>query len=176
MSVFTVKNILTPETCEILSDFALNYREIEFHPCLLVPGSHICINRSLYQSISKYFEHKIEDLLGTKVKFITGYSRVYGKRDELVKQEDKIQYDYCLSMTFGFKYNGKEMDYKWPCYVIINDEKQYLTQDVGDALIYKNSDVSYGREPLLSGSDSYHIQTYIYYVDANGPNKDYSIM
>ena len=167
MSFFTVNNILSLQTCEILTDFGLKYREIEYQPGTEVPGSHVCLNLSLYHSISKYIEPIIENVLGTKVKLIIGYSRIYGRRDELIKQNNTIDYDYCLSMTTGFKYMDKDPDYKWPCYVIVNDEKQYLTQNVGDALIYKKSDVMYGREPLLAGNDSYHIQTYMYYVDAN---------
>ena len=167
MGYYEVKNILPQDICDFIKVFVLKDREYEYKPCNTVYGSHVCLNLPFHITISEYIKSKLEDTLNTKLKYVCGYSRTYGKRDEIHKQEDKVSYDYCTTITIGFEYEGKDSDYRWPCYINDNNKNENLTLDIGDGILYKNEHIKYGRDPLLAGKDSYHIQLYMYYLDEN---------
>lgn len=54
----------------------------------------------------------------------------------------------------------------WPIYM----EDTPINLEIGDAVIYKGTDVKHSRKKFYG---DYHIQAFLHYVDQNGPYKDY---
>ena len=52
--------------------------------------------------------------------------------------------------------------------MIKDEEKKYITCDIGDAIIYKGSEIPHGRDVFEAGDFSFHVQVFVHYVDANG--------
>ena len=46
-------------------------------------------------------------------------------------------------------------------------------QDAGDLVIYRGCDVNHWREKLQHSENSWHLQGFFHYVDANGPYAEY---
>jgi hypothetical protein len=90
------------------------------------------------------------------------YWRMYTYNAELIKHRDRPSCEISVTAMIGS--DGTE----WPIYM---DGKAYnLTP--GQAMIYLGCELEHWREPFTG---DWHAQTFIHYVDANGPNAEFKL-
>ena len=166
-----VKDILSKEMCTFLKELGMSKFNTQTpdkpnpHIDPDCPGSYAIFGEHVLHVISETIKPKVEEVVGNKLVSKKSKMNVYGRRDEVKKD---CEYDgnskYVVSILIGFNYDDSE--YRWPMYLIDEFNKHELTQDMGDAVIYRNvGNFKYHRDPLMKPSSSYHIQLYLNYVD-----------
>tara|TARA_R100000278_G_C5475782_1_gene166385 strand:+ start:1269 stop:1823 length:555 start_codon:yes stop_codon:yes gene_type:complete len=103
---------------------------------------------------------KMEKETGLSLFPTYSFSRVYTYNAELKKHKDRPSCEISVSIMWG------SCGTVWPFKV----ENSSFELNEGDAIIYLGCDVEHWREPFLG---DYHIQSFLHYVDKNGPNKEW---
>lgn len=125
-----------------------------------------------------------EQATGLKLLPTYSYGRVYKPGEILHIHKDRPSCEISATLTLSF--DGD----KWPIYMSppvdgesefyrtdINGNKIFvendnpISMDVGDAVLYRGCDMYHWRDAYTQGKE--HIQVFLHYVDANGPNKEY---
>ena len=166
-----VEKLLSYDICKIAERYALydRYNDNDKDEYNQVIGSYEKYADSLMESLLLFLKPEIEK--HSNLKLIPTYSffRIYKSGHVLEDHTDRPACEISVTIPIGFKYNGKSGDYLWPLHVYVNEEKRYISCDVGDGIIYKGCELKHGREQLDTGNNSYQIQVFLHYVDANGP-------
>lgn len=92
------------------------------------------------------------------------YYRVYRNGNELDRHIDRPACE--ISATVCFNYSYENTNYNWPIYL----ENLEIIQRPGDLLIYKGCEITHWRNKFDFIEDSWQVQGFFHYVDANGPN------
>lgn len=166
-----VEKLLSYDICKIAERYALydRYNDNDKDEYNQVIGSYEKYADSLMESLLLFLKPEIEK--HSNLKLIPTYSffRIYKSGHVLEDHTDRPASEISVTIPIGFKYNGKSGDYLWPLHVYVNEEKRYISCDIGDGIIYKGCELKHGREQLDTGNNSYQIQVFLHYVDANGP-------
>lgn len=123
------------------------------------------------------FDKLLEDLLpyfevatGRKLLPTYSYARLYAVGDELKNHLDRPACEISATLTLGF--SGKQ----WPIYMGNNRDKSAgvpILMNVGDAVLYKGTEKWHWREKYEGDKDTWLVQVFLHYVDANGPHKEW---
>jgi len=170
-----VKSFLHRDLCKIAEQYCLFQMLNNFSPDTengQVPGTHSVYSDSLMESLLLYAKPNMEEVVGLKLIPTYSYYRVYRPGDILKEHTDRFACQISATITLGYKYNNSGDDYKWRLYGYVNNEKKYIDSDVGDAIVYKGCDLVHGRDVFDADKDSYHVQVFLHYVNAEEPNID----
>jgi hypothetical protein len=172
-----VKNVLSPEMCKILAQYALLERNTNSRPEEKdgqVPGSHAVYKDNCMQSLLFHLKPVMEHYTKKRLFPTYSYYRIYKSGDVLKIHTDRPACQYSTTITLGYSYINKPTDgYKWSLYAINDNKKKYLDVDIGDAIIYKGMELEHGRDRFDVGENSWQIAVFLHYVDADGPYKDF---
>ena len=102
----------------------------------------------------------VEKETGLKLFPTYAFTRFYTYNSDLEKHKDRPSCE--ISVSAMWDSDGTE----WPLYI----EGKAIEMNRGDAVIYLGCEDEHWRENFTG---DYHLQTFIHYVDQNGPNKDY---
>ena len=102
----------------------------------------------------------MEKETGLKLFPTYSFSRVYTYNAELKKHKDRPSCE--VSVTVMWDSDGTD----WPIFI----ENNSFNMQPGDGVIYLGCEVEHWREHFTG---DYHIQSFMHYVDKNGPYKDY---
>jgi hypothetical protein len=127
--------------------------------------------QNLNGDTSKYSDYAMEALMigkknlvekeaGIEVYPTYSFWRCYTKFADLKEHRDRPSCE--ISVTCQIASCGTE----WPIYI----EDTPILLDNGDAVMYWGTDVNHSRKEFIG---DYHIQTFLHYVDANGPYKEF---
>ena len=164
-----VKNLLTPEICNIFKMYALFDELNDFTGDFQYPSTHSRCADCFTESLLLHLKSKIENITNRKLIPTYSFFRNYTTGDILKDHTDMNSCEISASLTVFFDYKNKSDDYRWPLHVYVKGEKKYLHCDVGDAIIYDGLKIKHGREMLSAGKGTRHIQIFLHYVDADGP-------
>lgn len=171
-----VKNILSPEICKIVTQYALLERDRNKNPepiNSLVPGIHHRYKDNCMQSLLFHLKPMVEHYTKKKLLPTYSYYRVYEAGDTLKMHVDREACEYSTTITIGYKYiNKPSKDFKWKLCANVNGKKTYIDFDVGDAIIYKGMELEHGRDRFNVDKGSWQVSVFLHYVDADGPHKD----
>lgn len=112
----------------------------------------------------------MEEVTGLRLHQTYNYFRVYRPGAILEKHTDRPACEISCTMLIGSNYGGA-----WP---ILADHPAHgetsVTQQPGDMVVYRGNEVEHWRDPFDpalygGGLDSYHVQVFTHYVDADGP-------
>lgn len=164
-----LKNIASPEIVNIVSDYALIREAKAFvEDTQQVVGAHAVYADHLMESLLLHYKPIIEHELEMKLLPTYSFYRVYRRGHELVPHTDRPSCEISLSVCYNFDYKGK--DYSWD---LVMDGTP-LKMSPGDGAVYRGIDIPHWREPFNVPQDSYHIQAFYHYVDANGKYAEYA--
>lgn len=161
-----VRSALDEELINFISQYTLFDEKINFTPGTeQVIGAH-----------EKYADPAMEVLLlkllplmeeATNLRLYPTYSfyRVYRSGDELSVHKDRPSCEISATLCFNYSYT----DYEWPIYM----EDNPIILNPGDMVIYRGCDLYHSRPKLNTKDDSYHIQGFFHYVDADGQYSNY---
>lgn len=98
------------------------------------------------------------------------YARLYVPGDELKNHRDRPSCQISATVTLGF--SGKP----WPIYMGDREDKaggKEIIMDVGDVVLYKGNDKWHWREKYEGDENTWLVQVFLHYVDANGQYADH---
>lgn len=169
-----VSSGLSKEVIDLVTQYAL-FDEIQrFTPegTLLnannqVPGAHSRYADPLMESLLLHLKPIVELNTGLSLYPTYSYYRVYRPGDKLDHHVDRPACEISLTLAFEYDYvNNKK--YKWPIYIDGNP----INLKPGEMAIYRGCELDHWREPFESPEDSWQVQAFLHYVDANGVNSD----
>jgi hypothetical protein len=164
-----LKNIVHPDLVNAISKYALLKEAYSFSPdSQQVVDAHAVYGDFLMEGLLLQYQPIVEWATGLKLLPTYSFYRVYRRGQELVKHTDRPSCEISMSVCYNFDYKGK--DYDWNLYM----NGTPIRMEPGDGAVYRGVDVEHWREPLNVPRDSYHIQCFYHYVDANGPYTEYA--
>ena len=134
-----------------------------------VPGTYSKYADSLMESLLVKLQPDIEYTSGVKLIPTYSYYRVYKPGDVLEDHKDRPACEISATITLGYKYNGKDPNYRWRLHVYVGGKKRVLNCEIGDVVIYKGCEIEHGRDKFDVDEYSYQVQCFLHYVNVNGP-------
>jgi len=128
--------------------------------CKLSPAFYGIFNDQL-TSIQK----RVEEEVGEELYPCYSYARIYQENDSLPPHTDRPSCEISLTVTLGYE------KHIWPIYLLTSGHISGIDLDIGDALIYKGTEVMHFRHPMQG--QKYQYQVFFHYVRKNGPYADY---
>ncbi len=172
-----VPGFVSPDLCNVATSYALFKRSLE---CSLestdgqVPGTHAKYGDHLMESLLMFVQPWVENITGLKLLPTHSYYRVYKPGDELVQHVDRPACEISCSLCLGAYYAGQDPEYRWGLWLRDVDQRvKECKLEPGDAVIYRGSEVPHWRKPLEAGEGSFHVQVFMYFVDANGKHAEW---
>ena len=184
-----LKGLVDKKSCDELTAHLIELADLN-----LLYSDNQCPDSGAIFGDSK-FDHALEQLLpyveqvvGKKLYPTYSYARLYNKSEGLHAHTDRPSCEISLTLTLGYFGNP------WPFWVgeLSDDDTQRavvmikkdgngkivyvknevsINMDVGDAVLYKGTDLLHWRYPYAEGRNQ--AQVFLHYVDANGPYADY---
>jgi hypothetical protein len=158
-----IKNFLTPEEVELGRHYFLlkhKKNETEFEK----PVNNNCDSKFYADNFSETILIKkiplVEKESGLQLYPTYSFSRVYTYNSDLKKHKDRPSCEISVTTMWG----SDGID--WPIYMQGNP----VVMKPGDAVIYLGCELQHWREPFTG---DYHIQSFIHYVDKNGPHTNW---
>jgi hypothetical protein len=164
-----VKNMVNPNVVDAVTKYALLREAYSFNEdSKQVVGAHCEYSDFLMESLLIQYKPMVEWATGLSLLPTYSFYRVYRRGQKLIPHTDRPSCEISVTVSYGFDYKGK--DYKWP--IFMNGTPLFL--EPGDGAIYRGCDIEHWREPLDVPQNSYHVQCFYHYVDANGPFAEYA--
>jgi hypothetical protein len=128
-----------------------------------VPGSFTETYDLLTESLLLNLKPIIES--NTGLELIPTYScyRVYNQGQELKPHTDREECEISATLCLGYNYDDK--DGSWP--LVVNGVEFFMKPS--DMVIYRGIELEHSRTPFNKGTNAYHSQVFLHYVDKNGP-------
>ena len=167
-----VKSAISQELRDFITQYALFDSAQDFSPENYegpgtVAGAHSKYADPAMESILLYLHSIVETNTGLSLHPTYSYYRIYKNGDELAPHIDRESCEISVTLCFNFDHGDSE--YKWPIFM----GGKPITQDAGDLVIYRGCEINHWREKLQHNENSWHLQGFFHYVDANGPNAEY---
>ena len=166
-----IKNVLSKEICKLATQYALFEQGNDIHGEHLddlygqVPGTHSVYSDPFMESLLLFLKPVAEKYSELSLIPTYSYYRIYKPGDILHPHKDRPSCEISMTLTLDYCYSDVEDDYKWP--LIMNNKS--IVIDSGDAVLYRGCDHEHERKKLDVGENSFHVQVFLHYVDANGP-------
>ena len=160
-------NLLTPETCQLLSKRIHILRSAgKLKECDLCPSSQWVYGDDCFAEVHKLFCEQLSTMFGIELIASFNAVRLYSQNATLPKHRDREACEFSLSVTID--YQGDEL---WPIY--LSKEKQEeegipVSLKIGDGVMVQGPKVYHWRNPL---KNQWQIQAFFFFVDAAGEFK-----
>lgn len=128
-----------------------------------VNGSLSRYNFPEYKELFYYVKKCLEDNLNDKLYPTYYFDRFYFKGQDLKRHVDRDACEISVSLHIS-----NNLDYDWPIYFELEEEKIECICNPGDAVLYKGREITHWRDPMKGNSRSYYHQIFLHYVRANG--------
>jgi len=165
-----IKNFFDKQSVEIFTQYALFKEGFEFTPEGInaqVPNAHSSYGDPLAESLLLWGLEPLEQHIGMNLHPTYSYYRVYRNGSILKPHKDRPSCE--ISMTVCMSYQYEKDGYNWP----IRMDGTDIVMEPGDAVVYRGCDLEHSREMLEAGEGAFHVQTFLHYVNADGPYSDY---
>jgi len=166
-----IKNVLSNEFCKVATQYTLFEQMNDVHGKHLegesdqIPGTHSVYSDSLMETFLLYLKPIAEKHSELKLIPTYSYYRIYKPGDILHPHKDRPSCEISMTLTLYYRYFDVDEDYRWP--LIMNNKP--IVIESGDAVLYRGCDHEHERKKLDVGKNSFHVQVFLHYVDANGP-------
>jgi len=174
-----LENVLLGETLEILSidfkmmrdttkylsglsddEFKIEYSDTQ------VPKSFNHYSAYCFESLLVYLKPKMEEIIGKELYATYCYARIMQAGASMAKHRDRPSCQYSATLCIQ-----DDKTHPYPIYIEnYEGEVSCVTLEPGSMLVYHGTQLNHWRQEFF-GSE--HIQTFLHYVDANGPYKNY---
>lgn len=132
------------------------------------PGQFASYADPAVETLLLMLKNDMEERTGLTLLPTYSYFRVYRNNSKLDNHLDRPACEISATLCINYDYGGN--DFKWPIFM---NEKEIIMEP-GDLVIYKGCEIPHYRPPLINNLPSWHIQTFLHYVDANGPNAEHA--
>jgi hypothetical protein len=164
-----LKNVIDPRLLKFIEPYFL-YNQIKNPDSfdIQVTTAHSFYGDPMTETLLLKLNKTVEDATGLKLFPTYSYYRNYRKGDILHPHIDRPACEISATLCLGYSYS--DLEYSWPIFVngIGYDLKP------GDMAIYRGLECPHWRNKFdPPGSNDYQIQTFLHYVDANGPHAEW---
>jgi len=125
-----------------------------------LPGTYAVYNDSVMRFLHIQLWPRMEEVTGLTLLPTYAYYRVYRPGVILEKHRDRSACEISATLLVG-----TNQDESWPLFI----EGERIVQRPGEMAVYRGCDVEHWRERMTGPSDTFHVQLFIHYVDADGP-------
>lgn len=165
-----VRSAISDELRDIITQYALFDEMQDFNPDMnQVIGAHSKYADPAMESILLHLHKIMEEHTGLELYPTYSFYRVYRNGDELKSHQDRPSCE--ISATLCFNYNYNDQEYTWPIYIGTRGNAADLKP--GDMLIYRGCDLPHWRDQFVVNENTWHVQGFFHYVNANGPYAEY---
>lgn len=165
-----VRSAISNELRDIITQYALFDEMQDFNPDTdQVVGAHSKYADPAMESILLHLHKTMEENTGLQLYPTYSFYRVYRNGDELTPHRDRPSCEISATLCFNYSYNDTQ--YTWPIY--IGEGGNAADLKPGDMLIYRGCDLPHWRDQFDVDADTWHVQGFFHYVDANGPYAEY---
>jgi hypothetical protein len=159
-----VPNFAEPSIVSAVSKYALLKEAYSFNPDTnQVINAHAVYADFLMESLLLDYKKSVETITGLNLIPTYSFYRVYRRGQELTPHIDRPACEISVSVCYEYDYRGK--DYEWP--LVMNSTP--IAMKPGDGAVYRGIDINHFRPVFNVPQDSYHIQGFYHYVNADGP-------
>ena len=130
-----------------------------------VPGTPVAMGDRLMETLLEVLRPKVEEATGLRLLPTYSCFRVYKNGDSLSPHIDREACEVSMTVCLGYK-----TDKPWPIYIGNKLINKAIDLTPGDAVIYRGCEVQHWRKEFQG---EHHAQTFLHYVDADGPNTDW---
>jgi hypothetical protein len=164
-----IRSAISNELRDFITQYTLFDEMQDFSPDRWqVKNAHSKYADPAMESLLLILHEKIEQHTNLSLHPTYSFYRVYRNEDELELHKDRPSCE--ISATLCFNYSYPDTEYKWPIYM----KNKEIILFPGDLAVYKGCTVAHWREKLIyKDENTWHVQGFFHYVDANGPYKDY---
>ena len=167
-----IKDILDKEIVDLGSQYALFDQIQNFQPesgaGAQTPGTHSQYADPLMEALLLKLHPIVEENTGLALHPTYSYYRVYKSGDILTEHTDRPACEISVTVCFNFDYKELNGKYDWPIWMIDSP----CVMAPGDGVIYHGCELNHWRDKFEVPHDSWHVQAFFHYVDANGPYAD----
>lgn len=157
-----VEQAISKELRDIATQYALFDEMQNFTADVAqVEKAHAKYADPLMESILLLMQNKIEEITSLSLAPTYSFFRVYRPGDELTVHKDRPSCEISATLFL----NASEMSEHWPIFM----SGKRVELEPGDMAIYRGCDLEHYREKMLGSKESWHVQTFLHYVDTNGP-------
>lgn len=161
-----VKKALSEPLANVAAQYGIFDSVVDFNADQAqVKGAHSKYGDSLMESLLLHLRPIVEQATGLQLYPTYSFYRTYKIGDELKKHVDRPACEISVSVCLGYNYNHNDPNYSWALWV----GETAFSMEVGDIAIYRGLDVTHWREPFEGNENSFQVQAFLHYVDANGP-------
>lgn len=170
-----LKNIIDPLTVDLVTHYAINDYRMDFAPegahgePAQVHGAHSKYADPLMESLMMQLLPVMENATGLTLYPTYSYFRVYKPGDILPPHTDRSSCEISTTVCFNFNYGDQQDSYSWPIFM----EGTPYAMNPGDIIVYRGIDREHWREEFKAPENSWHVQAFFHYVDANGPHAEW---
>ena len=169
-----VDGVIPPADLDFITRYAL-WREAteEWEGDPQSPGMFAAYSDPVFLFNQARLHPIMEEVTGLRLHQTYNYFRVYRRGAVLAHHFDRAACEVSCTMHIGSNYGGG-----WPiCAQHESEGEVAIAQKPGDMIAYRGNEVDHWRDPfdpaLYGGNgDSYHVQVFTHYVDADGPYAD----
>lgn len=163
-----IKSVISDEMCNFLNQYCLfdELKNPQTDKDCMVPRTHSKYADLAMESLLVILQDKMQEITELKLYPTYSYYRVYRNGSTLHPHIDRPACEISTTLCINYDYN--DTDYHWPIYI----EGSPIRLQPGDMVIYKGCELEHWREEFTPKQNSYHIQGFFHYVDANGPHKN----
>lgn len=162
-----LKGVLSKEQCREACDYFFKlYNESKTTRDVQCPVSDSIYGDAFFDNMMEQLTEVFNDVSGKTLLPTYSYARIYRKGEELKIHTDRPACEISATITLGFDENS------WPIFFNnedVLDNSNPLITDVGDAVLYKGTEIYHWREQFQG---EWQCQVFFHYVDADGPYKD----
>ena len=162
-----VQNAVSPDVVSFITQYAMFDEMQDFNTSEQVPNAHAKYADPAMETLMLHMHPQLEEITGLKLHPTYSFFRVYRNGHELTKHTDRPSCE--ISTTISFKYNYDSDKFQWPIYMAGNE----VNLNPGDMVVYRGMELEHWRNPLVYDEPVWHVQAFLHYVDANGPNADW---
>ena len=157
-----IKNFLTQEEIKLLTDYCRIKHRINYQcfDTMLGNGDTYFYGDPLMESLMINKLNIMQKETGLELLCTYAYWRMYTLHADLFKHTDRPACEISVTVMIG---SSGEL---WPIYM----DGTAINMEPGDATIYLGCEVEHWREEFKG---DWHAQTFLHYVDKNGPNKEW---
>lgn len=159
-----LRDVISSQTIAMLANyywFLMRHQKLERFPASLGKYGDL-LSESLLVGYQKLFE----EIGGCSLYPSFSFMRLYYRNSSLEKHKDRVGSEFAVSIAIDY-----DTEDSWPLHVEdLNGKEHALKLNRGDLVLYRGCDLMHWREPYQGKSS---LQLFLFYVDAEGPMKDF---
>lgn len=163
-----LNNVLSIETCQLISEYALFQSNLKAHKVKGDPlsGVHRQYGDPLMELLLEKLTPLIEKQLGKELWPTLSFYYVYKNGDQLLRHKDRSSCEYVLGVCLGADDEFKRQHGTWPLILNQSNQEVPIHLHCGDAVIFKGYETEHWRTPFLG---QWYVSAIFAFVDKNGP-------